>query len=125
MKRLISSLTLAVLAMCSYASESSPNVLSSSGGRFVMGSIETGSGVAADKRLYMIDTSNGQVWQQGCILSEDNKCLRFGFRPLGISDGQNGKIFDNAEAWSYANDLGKLLREADKSGSKNVPTKKQ
>jgi hypothetical protein len=125
MKQMMFSLALAVLAMCSYAGESSPNVLSSSGGRFVMGSIETGSGVAAEKRLYMIDTTNGQVWQQGCILSEDNKCLRFGFRPLGIGDGQNGKIFDNAEAWSYANDIGKLLREADKSGSKNITTKKQ
>jgi hypothetical protein len=120
MKRLIFTFAaLTVVSSFAYAGYVSPSVLSSRDGKFVLGSIETGAGVGADRRLFMIDTSNGQVWQQGCILVEDGKCLRVGLRPLGISDGQNGEIFDNAEAWSHANDFGKMLRE-----SKGAPAKK-
>jgi hypothetical protein len=112
-------------AFSAYADEVNANVLSSPNGKFVLGSVETGSGATSDKRLYMIDTTNGQVWYQGCIVwDQDNKCIRFGLRPLGVSDGQGGKIFDNAEAWSYANDLGKMLRESDRPGQKNIPSKK-
>ena len=123
MKQLI--LFLVLLATFSArADEAIANVLSSPNGKFVLGSIETGSGATSDKRLYMIDTTNGQVWQQGCIVNDAGKCLRTGLRPLGISDGQGGNIFDNAEAWSYANDLGKMIRESNGPDQKGKPPKK-
>ena len=120
MKRLIFFVCVAALYSSSIAGDARSNVLSSTSGTFVMGSIETGVGSGASRELYMLDTSNGQVWFHGCIgADQGGKCNRWGFRPVGISDGAGGRVFDNAEAWSYANDLGKMLRE-----SKGAPAKK-
>jgi len=113
-----------VFSLSAFGNESS-NVLATKEGRYVLGSVETGGGGVNTKKLYLLDTANGQVWHQGCITwDKDDKCTSTGLRPVGLSDGAGGRVFDNAEAWSYANDLGKVIRESERNGQKTNPLKK-
>lgn len=73
-------------------------VLASSSGSFVLGSVETGGSGVLTKDLYLLDTKTGQVWFHGCIANgNDGKCSRWGMRPLKVSDGAGGPVFDSVK----------------------------
>jgi hypothetical protein len=101
MKNILSVLAVAFLAAFSASAFSDPlqqGVLATATGHFVLGSVETGSAATLIKDLYLLDTKTGQVWLHGCIANgQDGKCSRFGLRPLKVSDGAGGEIFDSVK----------------------------
>lgn len=97
MKKLLVAFALAV-SFSANAEVPQPAVLASPTGQFVLGAVETGSVGVSNKTLYLLDTKTGRVWYEGCIANgQDGKCARFGLRPMYVSDGAGGLIFENID----------------------------
>lgn len=80
-----------------------PMPLASQTGRYVLGALQSGSGIASE---YLLDTHSGRTWVRGCVQWDaQDKCTALGLRIVYFGDGAGGQLAVTPEGPKVSSDL--------------------